>query len=217
MLSMGTKTRGVVLVAMLAGVVLALSAHGRESSERGFHANKRPRQSDRGLPSVRLRTVACQMLGAVAGTAPDRVVVKQNFVRGGAVFGAEVDFIAGWPGSPCRVQAFRVPYLLNDMFFQLDGNLVTEWVGGDRPVVEVFHVGQGGVRLVFKHGSRAGPEYWDSSILINNAAIESDGNYHNTTTEIWKWEGRSYRLLATVPYRQRLEALARLEGKGEGN
>ncbi len=130
------------------------------------------------------------MLGAVAGTAPDRVVVKQNFVRGGAVFGAEVDFIAGWPGSPRRVQAFRVPYLLNDMFFQLDGNLVTEWVGGDRPVVEVFHVGQGGVRLVFKHGSRAGPEYWDSSILINNAAIESDGNYHNTTTEIWKWEGR---------------------------
>ncbi|MGH9397267.1 MAG: hypothetical protein ACRD18_10515 [Terriglobia bacterium] len=78
-------------------------------------------------------------------------------------------------------------------------------------MIQVFQPINGGAKLVFERGARTGFEYWGNVILQNNAAIGTDGNYHATATKLWRWDGAKYDLLATVPYKQRLEALAKLE------
>lgn len=208
---MGTKAKNfAALLIVLAVALLALGSAGcARAGENPQHSGTR-RVRRNGL-DVALRIVACQPLDSQVAGEPDRVVVKQKFTGTAPVFGAQVDFVAGWPDSPKTVQVFRVQYLFNDMFFQPGGVLITEWMAGDRPVVEAFHLRKGGAKLVFSRGSRAAPEYWDNSILINNAALAADGNYRNTTTEIWHWDGERYRLVATVPYSDRLKALAKLE------
>lgn len=156
--------------------------------------------------------VGCQSLAPHAGpNAPDRVVIKQKLFRGLPVMGAEVEFVSISMSQPKTLRTFQTPYLFNDVFFQPGGILVTEWVAGDRPVTEAFHFGAGGVDMIFNKGARGGFEYWHNVILRTGAAIGSDGNYHSTTTQLWQWDGRQYKLVATVPYNQRLKALAKLQ------
>jgi len=98
----------------------------------------------------------------------------------------------------------------SDIFWVTKDVVASEWVGGDRPVVEVFHLVENGARMVFNEGARAGFEFWHTTILLNDAAMGTDGNYQATTTQIWKWDGNQYKLVTTVPYNRRIEALAKL-------
>lgn len=167
------------------------------------------RQSARRPDSNPMREVACGTLVAGSQGGIDRIVVKAELYQE-AILSGEVDFIADWPKAPKTVQVFREPWGFADMFLDVAGNIVTEWVAGDRPVVEVFHVINGRAARVFSRGARAGFDFWRDTILVNNAALGADGNYRDTTTEIWRWNGAAYKLIATVSHGQRLEALARL-------
>jgi hypothetical protein len=160
---------------------------------------------------AKLRAIACAALLFNVPNGLDRIVVKAEFLPTGYAGGGEVDFVADWPRAPRTLQVFTIPtYFFGGMFFDTAGNVITEWVAGDRPVVEVFHVENGRATLVFSDGARAGFDFWRDAILVNNAALGKDGSYHSTTTEIWRWNGTAYKLIATVPYKTRLEALARL-------
>jgi hypothetical protein len=186
------------------------SAAGGRGDQGVRHATK-THQAEQPAPETRLRVVSCDTLMLSIPHGLDRIVAKAKFVNRGPVGGGEIDFIAGWPNSPRTLQVFRIPaYLFGDMFWEPRRNLVTEWVAGVRPVVDVFHVANGRAALVFSHGSNGGFEYWDDAIVRNNAALGPDGRYHYTTSDIWRWNGTEYKLIATLPYRQRVEALAKL-------
>lgn len=201
-----TKVRAGALILAL-GLLTLGPAAGASTGQNPRHTGAHP--SETTDPGLTMRVVACQGLGPPGSKGINRVVVKQNFIGDGSVSGAQVDFIAGWPGSPKTVKVFTNAYGFNDMFFEPDV-LVTEWVAVDRPVVEAFHVGKGGVKLVFSKGARGGFDYWNNVIMPINAALGADGNYHPTTVDLWEWDGEEYRLLETVPYDKRLEALARV-------
>lgn len=158
--------------------------------------------------------IGCLPLFPSTDEAPNRVEVRQNANSTGPSY--TVYFIGGWPNTPKTLYRYFEYWAgLVDMFFAGGrNNLVIEWEAGDRPVVQVFHLDANGARLVFSKGSRGGAEYWGGVILLDDAAIGSDGNYHFTATELWQWNGNQFKLVATVPYAQRLEALAKLEHKG---
>jgi hypothetical protein len=155
------------------------------------------------------RLVACLTFFPSEEGVPDRVEVREN--RGSAGPRYSLYFIVGWPDWPKTAAKYPgyspVP---PDIFFS-GANLIAEWVAGDRPVIQVFHIVKGGAKLVFERGARAGFEYWGDTILQNDAAIGADGNYHATTTKLWRWDGERYKLLATVPYGRRLFELGVLE------
>lgn len=159
------------------------------------------------------RVVDCLTIPFSEDGAPNRVEVRQNRVSEGPPY--SVYFIAGWPDSPKTVAEYPgAEPSPPDMFFA-GANLILEWVAGDRPVIQAFHIVRGGVNLIFERGARAGFEYWGNMILQNNAAIGTDGNYHATTTKLWQWDNKQYKLVATVPYDQRLYVLAKLESEGK--
>jgi hypothetical protein len=185
--------------------VVSLVVTGAPAAALGAAA-RRPGPTQAPAPRI---VVACRALPGGTPGGVDWVAIRAELYQGGMLNG-EVDFVADWPRSPKTVQTFGEGWGFLGMFFDTAGNVVTEWGAADRAVVEVFHVANGRAAMVFSHGARAGFEYWRDAILVNNAALGKDGVYHSTTTDIWRWNGTAYKLIATVPYKTRLEALARL-------
>jgi hypothetical protein len=210
---MGTIDLRRLATAML--ILALVIVDGRVLTERGFARQLRvhkhqPRQV---LVPGRPRIIACLSLGDPPREGvPDKVVVLENPIPSKEPL-FEIRFIENWRTSPRVVFVYSESVTFNDFFLEGSDLLVTEWVGGDRPIAEVFHLVEGGAKLVFNEGARGGFEYWHEVILQNDAALGADGNYHATTTKLWGWDGERYKLLATVPYGQRLRELARLEAE----
>lgn len=209
---MATSPRALASVAALLALLMAPSGlRGGPTAVSLLPLHAQGRHVDRGAPEPGGKVVDCLTLLPAEGGIPNRVEVRKNDGSTGPPY--SVYFIADWPDSPKTVAEFKgLSPSPPDMFFA-GPNLILEWVAGDRPVMQAFQPVKGGAKLVFERGARAGFEYWGNMILQNNAAIGRDGNYHPTTTAVWQWNGNQYKLLTTVPYAGRLNALAGLEGE----
>jgi hypothetical protein len=167
----------------------------------------------RGPLLSRGRLVECASLVPTEEGMPDRIEVRENSKSAGPAY--TVYFVAGWPASPTVLTEYPGFSPSPPQILFAGSNLILEWVAGDRPVIQAFRLVKGGAKLVFNEGARGGFEYWHEVILQNDAALGADGNYHATTTKLWGWDGERYKLLATVPYGQRLRELARLEAESK--
>lgn len=92
-----------------------------------------------------------------------------------------------------------------------DGNLMALWMSGSAFRVNIFSAVDAEVRLVLKEGSKTAPEAVDlnndgtEEILISSGSVFLPNNkIEPETTRIYKWDGKSYRLIKTVPWRGRL-------------
>lgn len=96
-----------------------------------------------------------------------------------------------------------------------NGNLVTVWVTGSAYRFYIFSFIDERIKLVLDEGSKAMPEIVDidndgeDEILITEGAFLTDYKTKKIisrpeSTRIYKWEGKSYKLIKTVPWKNRL-------------
>jgi hypothetical protein len=234
---MDTNDRvAVIALALMLTVSGTLSAMQRDTASKAWEAMP-PSALSATQPSGRL--LACLTWEASKEGAPDRVEVRcgQGSMTVGCASGGATDqvelrknpapvgpsynvyFIGGWPDSPKTLSTYPEEWagLLNLYWGGGEDNLVIEWVAGDRGVIQVFHLGKGGARLVLDEGPRGGFEVWHDAILLYDAALGVDSRYHCTATEIRRWDPKEavYRRWGKVPCGQTIDALKTLWDQDE--
>lgn len=100
---------------------------------------------------------------------------------------------------------------------EVNRNLFTLWVAGSAYHFEVFSLIDNKIKLVLDSGSKEMPEIADidndeePEILLSEghfkAAGKNDTVFIWETTGIYKWNGKSYKLVKTVPWKNRFNAL----------
>lgn len=96
--------------------------------------------------------------------------------------------------------------------------LMTTWSGGSAYHFNVFAINGGRVSLVLESGSHNLPELVDidndgkQEILISEGAFLEDAKDRKVLsypekTDLYKWNGKNYVLIKTVPWKDRLEVL----------
>lgn len=96
-------------------------------------------------------------------------------------------------------------------------NLMTIWTGGSSYHFNVFSVVNGKVIPVLEAGSHNYPEFADidndgqTEILISEGALLVDAKENKVLsfpdrTNVYKWDGKTYTLIKTVPWKMRLGA-----------
>jgi hypothetical protein len=116
-------------------------------------------------------------------------------------------------GKLAKVFTFGTPDSLLNVYPLGDYNarLFTTWVGGSAYHVRVFAFVDGQVKKVLEKGTKVAPEFLyddqgQESVLIT-APVMENGKWTsvNGTTTVFKWNGRSYDKLGTVPWVERLQ------------
>lgn len=96
--------------------------------------------------------------------------------------------------------------------------LMTIWIGGSAYHFNVFNISAGKVSLSLESGSHNYPELVDldndgkEEILISEGAFLMDTKdkkvlSYPEKTDVFKWNGKNYVLIKTVPWKGRLDAL----------
>lgn len=96
-----------------------------------------------------------------------------------------------------------------------NGNLVTVWVTGSAYRFYIFSFIDKEIKLVLDEGSKLMPEIVDIDNNGEDEILISSGNYlidaktkkvlsYPESTRIYKWNGKSYALIKTVPWKTRL-------------
>ncbi len=194
---------------VIAGALIVVSIHIGG-------AQTRPRPEGHPTPGWdRPRTLACAYLGEFGAPGlPNRIIVKENPATSKRP-PFEVDFMADWPTSPKIVLVYPEGYSFLGMDVLSPDMVATVWSAASEGVVQVFHLVKGGARLALENSGWATVEYWHNAVLISQSGKRHGGEYRHTTCQIWEWRGGRYKLVTTVPYPDRLEALSRLEQDSE--
>jgi len=98
-----------------------------------------------------------------------------------------------------------------------DKNLMTVWVGGSAYHFNAFTVSNGKVISVLEAGSHNYPEFADIDndgqveVLISEGAFLIDAKENKVLSypdkaNVYKWDGKSYALIKTVPWKTRFNA-----------
>jgi hypothetical protein len=120
-------------------------------------------------------------------------------------------------GRLAKIFALETPDAILNLYplGDYNGRLFTTWIGGSAYHVRVFAFADGQVKEVLEEGSKVPPEllYDDKgqeSVLISAPVIEN-GRWTsvNGTTTVFKWNGRGYDKLGTVPWLERLHCLSK--------
>jgi len=211
---MDAKVHGIAPAVMLAISLLASSGVAIGQPSHLLKAHPHVRRPNPGPGWDRPQVLQCLYLGEPTHGLPNRILVKENPVSWKApIF--ELDFITDWPAAPRTLLVYPEGYSFIDAFMLDDDILISFWSAADTGVMQAFHLVKGGATMVFEKSRWGTVETWHSTILLDESAIGSDGNYHYTTTQIWQWTGKQYKLAGTVPYHKRLEALAKLSHEVE--
>lgn len=90
--------------------------------------------------------------------------------------------------------------------------VATVWNTGSAIRTCVYEISLAGVQVLIDQSTHLPPEFTLGSILINTGWVPvGDRCCTADKTEVWRWNGDIYRLVATVPFRDRYVALAKLE------
>lgn len=109
-----------------------------------------------------------------------------------------------------------------------NGNLLTIWGSGSAYHFDVFSFKDNEIKIVLEAGSKALPEIvdldndgeyeiliWRNFEPLKNKENKKDGFFETKrlykwkTADIYKWDGKAYRLIRTVPWASRLSNLGR--------
>ncbi len=102
-------------------------------------------------------------------------------------------------------------HVLN-MISREDGSVVViVFELGSGMEVKAFRLENSKALLVFDRGAETQPEFPWGTILLNvGKVLQANDSYYPKETEIWTWTGQTYKLAATVPFKQRYDALQKL-------
>lgn len=119
-----------------------------------------------------------------------------------------------------KIHEFETADNFLSMYFLSDynGNLMTIWISGSAYHFYVFSLIDKKIKLVLESGSKLTPEIVDIDndgkyeILVTDGAflIDSDTKKvisYPESTNIYKWDGKSYKLIQIVHWKNRLNAL----------
>lgn len=116
-----------------------------------------------------------------------------------------------------KIFNFETPDSLLNVYALGDYNarLFTTWVGGSAYSLRVWAFIDGQVKQVLEVGTRTPPEllyddHGDESVLITDPAMESgQWSAAGGTTVVFKWDGKKYQRIGTVPWNKRLQCLSK--------
>jgi hypothetical protein len=129
-----------------------------------------------------------------------------------------LDIYQNTGSSVKRIFEFETPDTLLNMYplGELDARLVTTWIGGSAYHIRGFAYIDGGVRQVLDAGSRGMPEVIidkneQEAILVTHMQMKNGqwGRNPDATTDIYKWNGKAYNKVGTVPWAKRLQCVSR--------
>lgn len=99
--------------------------------------------------------------------------------------------------------------------FETGGRLFTVWSGGSAYHFRAYAWKEGSVRQVLETGSRGMPEIQidgdeNEWILVTEKTLIRNQwrRTRDSATRIYRWDGNTYQVLATVPWRTRFEAVS---------
>jgi hypothetical protein len=89
---------------------------------------------------------------------------------------------------------------------------MTVWVSGSAFHINIFALVGKEIKLVLKEGSKSVPEVADvdndglSEILVSTGSVmvPNSNKVEPEITRIYKWDGKLYKLIKTVPWKKRL-------------
>jgi len=116
-----------------------------------------------------------------------------------------------------KIFNFETPDSLLNVYALGDYNarLFTTWVGGSAYHLRVWAFIDGQVRQVLDGGTKIAPEllydeHGDESVLITDPVKETgQWSAAGGTTTVFKWDGRKYEKIGTVPWTKRLQCTSR--------
>ena len=143
-------------------------------------------------------------------------IVAQEYQ--GLDFVTEMRFYLRSPKERKQIYAYRSSVHLMYMFLvtTADNHLITVWETGSGVAVTIFELEGDTVKVVFEDGAPVAPEVlWGvggRTVLLSGGKIftSEDNSYRLKETKIFAWDGKEYKLRATVPFERRYEALAKL-------
>ena len=210
----------ILLISVAAGVAATQQIAGQSS---GSHARKhhlRPIPTGLGPTQIALLRMFPPS-GVGTNTYYWLVVKRSDYARNSPP--TELQFMVGSPDPKTAIFTERTSdYFLYAMLPQGDiSSLVaTVWETGTREAMKIFLLQKDKVSLVFEAASREIPEIvWDGAAILVSQGYRMEGNsIWPTETKIYLWNTRDhvYKLLETVPYAKRYDAVARIVRNAEG-
>lgn len=95
--------------------------------------------------------------------------------------------------------------------------VITVWQTGSAFMTRVFRLSADHASIQLERGTHLPPEFTLDGILLNKGWVSTHGRCCTASkTEIWIWTGIKYKLVATVPFDQRYDALGKLEHESGG-
>lgn len=156
---------------------------------------------------------ACIRIAATHGAGYYRIVAKEY--RDGRDYRTGLQFAFCPPSGACRsIFVYKTSNVLDYMVPASEGSvLITVWESGSAVWTRAFRLTPTAVSMVLDRGAHFAPELTADAILIDTGWVPGPSNsdyYHPNRAEIWTWTREKYRLVTTVPFDQRYEALAKL-------
>jgi hypothetical protein len=117
-----------------------------------------------------------------------------------------------------RIFEFETPDSLLNMYplGELDARLITTWTGGSAYHIRGFAYVDGRVRQVLDASSRGMPEVIideneQEAILVTHMEMMNGqwGRNPDATTDIYRWNGKAYDKVGTVPWTNRLKCASK--------
>lgn len=200
-------TRTVSCLIVIFGALLAIPRAERAQLPHSLGSTRnqrrattyRERAPDPSVP----RITACLDIG-LPGSSGGDIWVEATEQYNIEHFRSHITFTLRSNGKRKEIFTYRTEDGLDMMFAPpYSSRVVTVWESGSGIWVRVFYLTPQKVTLVLERGAKSQPEFaWDA-ILVNG--INDSGQ-----TEIWTWTGEKYKLAATVPFKQRYDALQKL-------
>lgn len=159
------------------------------------------------------RVVACLTLGA-PDVPNEYFQVKDTEQHADVLaYTSRLSFVLTRPGSRKTIFVYKTYDSLVRLYaVRYSSRIATVWESGSSTWTRVFGVSAKGVHLLLERGTHLPPEFTLDGILINSGWVPvGDRCCTADKTEIWARTQGGYSLIATVPFGERYEALAKLE------